>query len=704
MTRYKLVPVMLFALLLQAAGAWSRQASPVAAEKTLSGKTGKATILWDTYGVPHVYAKNLQEMYYSFGWAQMHNHADLLLRLYAQARGRAAAYLGENYLAEDKLVQLYDVPELARQHRSRQHKEMNNYLEAFVAGMNAYATAHPEAIGAPYKPILPITANDVMGHKIRVLYLKFLARGELGAVTASLNQGSNAWAIGPSKSASHHAMLLANPHLPWKDLYLFFEAHLNAPGFHTYGATLIGIPVLAIAFNEHLGWSHTVNTIDAADRYALTLQDQGYLLDGRTVPFVEKKITLQVKQADGSLKAVPHVLRYTQHGPVLEKGKKAFAVRIAGMDSPDLLYQWHRMGMATNWKQFEAALKLMQLPMFNVMYADDAGNISYTFAGMVPKRDTGDWSFWHQTVDGTRSSYIWHKIHAYAAMPKLLNPRSGFLQNSNDPPWSCTYPAVLQSGDYPAYMSPLEVGLRPQRGIRMLLADSLITFDQLIADKHDTHMEATDRLLDELLAAAQAHPDATVQQAAAILKAWDRTAGAESRGGVLFVTWFDQLKGKGYRQAWNVATPVGTPTGLKDPAQAVELLKTAAIAVAQDYGKADVAWGEVYRLRGRNGEDYPGNGSEDRYGVFRVIEYTRGADKKKVADAGDSYVAVLEFGKQVKARVSLSYGNATQPGSRHAWDQLPLISRQELRTPWLQQEEVLQHLEEKEELQIKQIK
>jgi acyl-homoserine-lactone acylase len=80
-------------------------------------------------------------------------------------------------------------------------------------------------------------------------------------------------------------MLLANPHLPWSDLFLFYEAQTSAPGVNAYGATLVGFPSLAIAFNDHLGWTHTVNTHDGEDLYELTLADAGYRWDGQVKAF-----------------------------------------------------------------------------------------------------------------------------------------------------------------------------------------------------------------------------------------------------------------------------------------------------------------------------------------------------------------------------------------------------------------------------------
>jgi acyl-homoserine-lactone acylase len=658
----------------------------------------KSEILWDVYGVPHIYSNSMTGMYYSFGWAQMHNHANLVLRLYGQARGRGAEYWGEKHMPLDKKIHLFNIPELAQKQYASQNPAFKTYVDAFVKGMNAYAAAHPEAIGADYKQVLPITACDVMAHQLRVVFLEFLAADDIGISDRLLRRGSNAYAIGPSRSASRKAMLVANPHLPWSDIYTFFEAHLNGPRFNAYGVTLVGFPVLAIAFNRYLGWTHTVNTIDASDRYELTKHDNGYWLDSTIVAFDQRTVKLKVKSANGDMQEQDIVLKYAKHGPVIgEKSNKAYAIRISGMNDAGLLYQWHQMAASEKRADFEAALQQMQLPMFNVIYADDAGNISYLFAGNIPRRSEGDWYFWHRTISGSQSKYIWSQTHPYSDLPRLLNPATGFIQNANDPPWTCTWPAMLDSVKYSAYISPAGLELRSQRAINMIKDDPQITFDELVNYKLSTRVEAADRFLPDLLIAASQYPDSMAVKAAAVLQKWDRTTDAASRGAVLFVRWLDKLSRPLIRFPWDAARPLQTPAGLNDPKVVVALLIKAATELEQTYGTIDLSWGEVYRFR-MNQFDYPANGGPDRYGIFRTIEFVPEKDKKFKAFAGDSYIAIIEFDKQVKAKVLLSYGNASQPGSKHAGDQLLLLSRNELRTAWLTRKEVEKHLEEKDEL------
>lgn len=658
----------------------------------------KTEILWDNYGVPHIYGKNTKEMYYAFGWAQMNSHANLILQLYAQARGRAAEYFGKSYLESDKKILLFDLPGKAVKDYQEQEPEYKSYLDAFVKGINDYAAGHPEAIGENFKQVLPVTVFDVISHTTRVICLEFLASGDIYSVQRQTQPGSNSLAIAPSKSSSKNAMLLANPHLPWEDFFIWFEAHLITGGFNVYGAALVGMPSLTIAFNENLGWTHTVNTIDASDRFELTLKGNGYLLDNVIVPFKEKIVTIKIKQDDGSLKEQLFQLKYSKHGPIAgEKGNKAYAVRIAGLNNPWMFEQYHKMGAAKNLEEFESALNMLQNPMFNVIYADKSGNILYLFNGNIPVRSEGDFAFWRGTIDGSDSKYIWQNIHPYKDLPRVLNPPTGFLQNCNDPPWTCTYPAVLKTSEFPSYIAPQGMGLRPQRAVNMIKDNPSISFDQLIRYKLNTGMEAADRFLDALLKAVERFPDSAALRSAAVLKSWDRKTDANSRGAVLFAEWWDQIRSDMFEIQWDPKFPVTTPEGFKNPEQVVDLLVKAAGNVKTKYGSIDVAWGDVYRFR-MNGKDYPANGGPDQYGIFRTMYFAGDSDNKKHAIAGDTYVAVTEFGKKVRAMVLLSYGNASQPGNKHAGDQLKMLSEKKLRPALLEKEEILRNLEKRETL------
>lgn len=653
-------------------------------------------ILWDHYGVPHIFGNSLEEMYHAFGWAQMHNHADLILKLYGQARGRGSEYWGGQYLQSDKRMLLFEIPLYAQNNYLQLQDPYRSYLDAFVKGINDYAAANPLLISEKYKQVLPVDETDVMAHVLRMVCLEFVAYDDLNALENKFNNGSNAFAVAPSRSASGNAMLVSNSHLPWHDMYLYIEAHLTAPWFNAYGIALVGTPVLSMASNDNLGWTFTVNPIDAADTYELTLHEQGYLLDGNLMPFKTKSADIQVLQDDGSFIHLSHEFKYSEHGPVTgEKDGNAYALRIAGLNNFRILEQYHKMAAAANLVEFEDALRLLQNPMFNIIYADKEGNIMYLFNGNVPVRPGGDFAYWKGIVDGTKSNYIWNTIHEYDDLPRVLNPPAGFIQNCNDAPWVSTYPPVLDPADYPAYIAPESMLLRPQRAANLIRRNSSISFEQLISIKMDSGMEAADRFMDDLLAAVQKYPDSIANEAASVLQCWDGKTDKESRGAVLFGTWFDKLRGSDFAVSWNPGDPINTPRGLKDPERAVRLLILAAEETMRKYGALDVSWGEVHRFRIGN-KDYPANGGPGRYGILHTVDYMNDSDTTKRAVFGETYIAVTEFSDPVRAMVLLGYGNATQPGSNHTRDQLGMLSAKELRKALLERKDIIENLEKRE--------
>jgi acyl-homoserine-lactone acylase len=235
----------------------------------------------------------------------------------------------------------------------------------------------------------------------------------------------------------------------------------------------------------------------------------------------------------------------------------------------------------------------------------------------------------------------------------------------------------------------------------MLDEDSSITFDEMIKYKHSTRMEWADRILDEVIAAARASSSDKAKRAAEVFAKWDRSADAESRGAVLFQAFrTEMLRRLGgpkiFSTRWSESDPRNTPRGLADVSAAITSLEKAVDQVESSFGSIDVAWGEVNRLR-IAGMDLPANGAGGELGVFRVLSFAPDKDKKFRADFGDSYVAAIEFSNPVHAMALLSYGNSSQPGSKHQTDQLPLFSRKELRPVWRVRAEVMKHLEERKD-------
>ncbi|MEC3909377.1 acylase [Sphingobium sp. CR2-8] len=689
--------------LLLAGSALATQASTAA--PSASAKWGGGEILWDSFGVPHIYAKTEEGGFYGFGYAQAQSHGNLLLHMYGESRARAAEYWGEKYDAQDKWLVANDVPARSALWFKQQTPQMQKDLNAFAAGVNAYAAAFPDKIDPAVRVVLPLTGVDIIAHAQRLMNFGYIASDRKVLADPTINEagGSNAWAVAPSRSANGKAMLLANPHLPWAPSQLtYYEAQITAPGLAVYGATQVGLPVLRFAFNNDLGFTNTVNTMQGFTNYKLTLADGGYSFDGKVLPFKSVSKSYKVKQADGSLKTVTFEQKSTVHGPVftLPDGKTTIAVKVAGLDRPGVLEQYLEMGKARTWATFEKALRKMQVVMFNIIYADRAGHILYLDNGLLPKHPDGDLKYWSGLVPGDTSKTLWKDVHSYDDMPKVLDPASGFVQNANDPPWLATWPRQLDPNAFPAYVAPVgPVSQRAQMSVKLMTGKDKMSFDDFVERKLTTTSLMAERMIPDLVAAAAGSTDPDIRTAVNLLNGWDRKFEADSKGALLFETWAALFAPKNftdqsnYAVKWTLDDPLQTPRGLKDPAAAVAMLKTAVAKTKSLYGAVDRPYGDVSRFH-LGDVSLPANGGFGNTGVFRTITWGPMKNGERTPAHGETWVSMVEFGTPMKAVGMMSYGNSSQPGSKHNSDQLKFLADKSFRTLWIDRKDVQAHVEE----------
>ena len=666
-------------------------------------------ILWDRYGVGHVYARSVGDLFYGFGWAQAHSHGDLLARLYAEARGRAAEYYGVEELKNDRWMAVNDVPGRAQRWLSQQSPAFRANLAAFAAGISAYAVQHPGELHGNARRVFPVSAADVIAHAQRLFQFVYVAPMTLpdqlpadapqaGPLTEPA--GSNGWAIAPSRSADGHAMLLMNPHLSWAPGWnTYYEIQLTAPGIDLYGATQVGLPILRFVFSDYLGFTHTVNSPNAMTLYRLSPVGTGYRFDGKVLPFTTRSQRLKVLQPDGSSTSETVTVRSSVQGPIVaERDGAPIALRVAGLDRPFALEQYWQMDTAHDFAGFQAAVARLQVPTFNVVYADHDGHIEYLYNGLVPRHASGDLHYWQSVVPGDTSRTLWHEYLSYSELPKSIDPASGTVENANDPPWDSAWPAVIDPRPYASAIASTSVSLRMARAIRMLSETQKISFDQLREDKWSRRCELADRILPDLLEAASRYGNESARRAAQVLAHWDRMVNADSRGALLFLEWVDQpggvngYAGKGFAQPYDLSRPLTTPHGLSDPQAAVAALEAAARDTEAKYGSLDAPWGQVMRLK-KDNIDLPASGGPGRLGIFDVIDFSPLEQGKRVASFGDSYVALVSFEQPARAKVLLTYGSSSQAGSVHASDQLPLLAHGQMRDAWRTREQVMANLE-----------
>ncbi len=656
-----------------------------------------------------MFAKNTEDLFYGFGWAQAHSHGNLVLRLYGESRARGAEYFGPEALPLDRWLAVNEAPATAKSWYERQTPSFRRYLDAFAQGINDYAAKHPERLSEEVKRVLPVSGLDPLQHALRLFQYSYVSSAARVASAArpaparTEDGGSNAWAVAPSRTANGNALLLGNPHLPWAGWYTYFEANLQAPGLNLYGATQVGLPILRFVFSDHLGFNQTVNNIDGMDLYALFVKDGNYRFDGEWKPFTASEHTLKIRQPDGTMRTEVVAIRKSVHGPVVyENEGRTLAMRVAGLDRPFALEQYWQMQTAKNFRQYEAALRRMQVPTFNIVYADRNGNIHYRFNGLLPKRKSGDLQTWAGVLPGDTSETLWTGYHSYEELPQVFNPPGAYVQNTNDPPWNAAWPNSLDPDKYPSYTAPRNASFRAHRSLRMLSAMQKVTLDEFITQKHSTRAELADRVIEELLAAVQVHGTSDrVRAAAKVLAAWDRETNADSRGAMLFLYWAQRFMGPAmadqsrFAIPYAIAEPLTTPRGLKNPSEAVAFLDDAAAQMEKDFGALDTPWGAVMKYRYRNAE-FPANGGFGNLGIFRVITFGSMSDRKRVPIHGETFVICVEFSRTPRAYALMSYGSSSQPDSPHAEDQLEWMTRKALRPVWRSRTEVMNNLEHRD--------
>jgi acyl-homoserine-lactone acylase len=667
------------------------------AQQSSAQPSSKTLIRRDTYGVPHILAQSEPEAAYAYGFAAAEDHGVLMARLFLRGRGEQSLVFGEKTLVEDFKNQELMIYQTARERFLTLPPLIQSIFNNYARGYNLYLSQNRQKMP---EWATEINGIDVLAYCRTVLLLDFsLDKRYLELLAAPPGTGSNAWGIGKGRSASGRGILLANPHLGWEGSGLLHEVHICVPGkINVSGAALIGFPFVVMGFNQHLGWTHTVNFIDSDDLYELTLDPvnpRQYVYEGMNLPIEAKTLTVRVKTPEGIQTRTKIVYR-SHYGPIIKiEGNKAFAVKSANLDAVDFATQWIMMAKAGGLTEFQAALHLQALPMFNITYADREGNILYLFNGRIPSRPPG--YKWDDIVPGNSSQSEWYTVHPLSELPQIINPPSGYVQNCNDAPWYSDARGSLKRAGFPDYMSEDGIGLRGQRSLQLLELKNKISLDDVKAHIFDDHLLLADRVKMDLIALVRDEKadNADLAQAAEILVKWDNQASINSTGATLFELWWDDYsKGnkKAFKLTWQKDNPLTTPAGIGDRQRAIESFAKIVKSMKEQYGTIEVPWGEIHRVR-RGTLDIPGSGAIGKFGAFHTIGYRLDKDGKKIANFGDTYVLAVEFSDLPTAFSIMTYSQSSNPQSKHYADQTALFGQARMKPVWFGEKDIQANLE-----------
>jgi len=657
------------------------------------------TIYRDIYGVPHVFGRTDASTVFGFAYAQAEDNFWRVEENFILALGRASELYGEKSLEEDRLNHALEIPRLAREEYARLDPHTRSLCDGFAAGFNYYLERHPEVRPRLLTKIEP-------WHTLAFIRYNYYQNGfardpnlrRIGLQTAAIDNdlkehtGSNGWVVGPSKSATGHAMLFINPHLPFFGPGQVYEGHVHSDeGWNFTGYTRFGFPFPYVGHNENGGWVSTDNSADLSDVYLETFDDparplaykygNGYRLA------TERVEEIRVKTTRG-LETRKFTMRKTHHGPILgARDGKLLAIRMSKFESEGWLREWYDMTRAKSLAALKRAMTPLNMLFGNVMYADRQGNTWYLYNGAVPKRDPRfDWS---KPLDGSDPATEWQGYHTIDELPQLTNPKTGWMQNCNTTPFLLTSEGNPDPKQFPKYM--VQEGDNPRGAIsrEILASKATFTFDEWTRLAFDTRVMNAGKRLPDLIAAIKqqldSQPSEQLREVHDELVRWDQRSKNDSVAMTLFSLWHDRVSRDEKQNQFTVLTEVIN-------------------ALQRDFGTWKVAWGELIRLQRideSKGEDFQDstssipvagvNGNDGA--VFTLYAAPIRGQKRRYGVAGGSYVSVVEFGPRVRALSIHTFGASGDPKSRHYMDQAVLYARGEFKPAWLTLEDIRANLE-----------
>lgn len=676
------------------------------------------TITRDHWGIAHVKGKTDADAVFGAMYGQAEDDFNRIEVNYLNSIGRLAEAEGERAIWSDLRQKLFiDEQEIKRLYLESP-EWLRKLMNAWADGLNYYLATHPNVkprVITRFEPWMPLTFSEgSIGGDIESINLGqlrqfydtgFIAKAEeVDPMKEPL--GSNGIAVAPANTKDKKALLLINPHTSF-----FFRSELQMTsdeGLNAYGASTWGQFFIYQGFNERLGWMHTSSSVDSIDEWSETIIRRGtkqfyYKVGNEERPVISKEIAIPYKLPNGSLNTHSVVVFRTHHGPIVRKeGEKWISVGLMN-DPVKALMQSYGRTKAKNYAEFIKVMELRANSSNATLYADADGNIAYIHPNFVPRRDPKfDWT---KPVDGSDPATDWKGVHDFADLPNLKNPTNGWVYNSNNWPWSAAGDQSLKQSNYPAYVDSGTENARGIHALRVLKDKKDFTLESLNATAYSTYMPWFEKTIPAVIKAwdglTGSNPmKAKLSEQIKVLRSWDQRWSTSSVPTSLAIFWAEDVLRK-------IAAPARTARMANDdflatratPETLLNSLVAASDKLQADFGTWKTPWGEINRFQRISPEivhpfddakpSIPvgfvsGNfGSLASYGArpFR-------GSKKWYGTYGNSFVAVVEFGKKLRANAITAGGESGDPKSRHFNDQAERYSTGSLREVYFYPEQL----------------
>ncbi|MDH3647881.1 MAG: penicillin acylase family protein [Gammaproteobacteria bacterium] len=740
-----------------------------------------AEIRTTSYGISHVKADDWGSLGFGYGYVYAAHNLCILAREVVEANGRQAFYFGESSgrVDQDFFYTMVNNDAFIDEFLATVSAEGLELVKGYAAGYSRYlndtgvdnlpaacrsepwvrAIDERDLFKVFYKLILrasggqlislindaqpPAAQSAVQGAPQRLE--KRIRESDLSSLRElrrPFDLGSNMYSLGANATQSGHGMVLGNPHFPWNGPLRWYQIHLTIPGtLDVMGASLQGVPLVNIGFNQDVAWSHTVSPAWRFTLFDLALvpgNPTQYFFDGEAVNMEEIPVSIEVTTATG-VETRQHTFYRSHHGLILDfqslglavwnSGVAAFAVGDANAGNLRAIEQFMFMNLAGSLDEFVNVLETnVGLPWVHTVAADSAGNAFYGDMSVVPNVSAAKLAACPPTalggllntiaglivLDGTSTACEWD-IDPDAPQAGIIGSNNlpsiqsqDYATNSNDNHW-ISNPDTPLEGFSPLFGAEQTArSLRTRLGLvqveeRLAGTDGLgapgYTLENLQENLFGSRNLTAEMIGDDLVTLCQEENPLVdlggeivdVGPACGVLANWDKRQNVESIGPQVLVEFMesifseedDPLFNNLFEIPFDVNDPVHTPRDFadSDPTQRSEWMRHLATGVKRlaDNGiSVDSMWGDIH-FEEKNGIRYPIHGGRDGTGMFSIITTSlqNGLGYTPVQH-GNSYMQTVTWDENgVVADALLSYSQSSDPDSPNYADQTELYSNKQ---------------------------
>ncbi|MGI2328847.1 penicillin acylase family protein [Planococcus sp. YIM B11945] len=555
-------------------------------EQAVSILDSEVVVTRDDMGVPHIQAESDADLYRAQGYVQAQDRMFQMDLSRRQASGRLAEVVGAAAVGTDKFFRTFSLRDAAEKSWNGYNAEAKQVLEWYAEGVNAYmqeakeeGTLSFEFTLLGYEPeewtptdsltIGKFMAYDLGGNwstlairhwalnefpedKAKELFITYpenapaiieanlkqpvKVAGEFdGSVIPPEFNGSNNWVVSGDKTVSGKPLLADDPHLGLSTPSIWYQMHLESPEQNVSGVIFAGIPGIILGHNEKIAWGVTNVGPDVQDLYIETPNPENptqFLYEGKWEQAEVRNEPIKIK--DGKTEEFEVVV--TRHGPIIsnvlyeeEDPGALFSMQWTALEPTLELQAVLSFNKASDWNEFETAMEDFQSPAQNFVFASTDGTIAYKANGRIPIRKTGDGQL---PVPGDSADYGWKGYVPFDELPKLVNPKEGFIATANNQVVDDSYPYHITDFWAQPY--------RYERIAEVLEASDELTPEDMMALQMDQKNLYAAEFLDDMIAAVRSETH-DFDDLLDMMEQWDQVDSKDEAAPLVFHQWMKKL-------------------------------------------------------------------------------------------------------------------------------------------------------------------